>query len=793
MSKINIYAAVADVSDYLKQKKDFLIYSEIVKKYWKKAKFWNKVLYYFAEKEIKEAISKKINQNIDSQINSNLFFDSEINSLVHRSHIEYYFPLANQTDFKTQKIGKEYSILNREVNDFVLSKWKYLDESKSLSQISFFLTNFIQNEFKIKNAGSDILSQLLLYRENVKLVKYVLDSVENQNLQELKQKCLDFVDKYQEFPFVVRLINWKDITEEVLQKVYENSEKFKFLLEENYHVVINKIKLSNYAWTIDNKKNIYNSWLTKVWLFWKNLSWWIKILITLIVFWLTAYFGGIYIIALVIFVFIRQFLKTKADLYESHIYNINKFLSLKPEILEKLNNIYQNKTFLNNKQKNWFKKYYTAVPEVISKYRISADKALIVLNEAIKSNNKDKIFELICMLVARLWVWYNCWISLFYFEDKNNKELTLLKLYKSLILWWVIVGLDLSNSDDINQIQSTLIYQDIVSQSENYLKESLSKYKKHSYLYSAMDWFVSAVVAWFTWWLSANLLHPAKTFASMYASDTTTKIVLDKNSPLWDLLSKNWINSNIAHADIEKIKSIIKQDKNFYFKWNDIYQHWWTILDPKLSDLDKILPKDVENKLLNLVKTWKTDWTLRDTMVRLSWKNWWNEFTQRLVDELRKAQDSKWLSELFQIAHHNWLPLSVDSEKRDRIINILNRVYNPKYFPEYHQFVDKHWLAENLQKIVNWEVDVQKLSHYTEYQRSVLSQTAFIYVHKPDFFELFYDKVLDQKVWELIQIVNTEHKNFFDNIKFDVKLPLKSVPLTFGRNRIFEELDFEDK
>ncbi len=339
MSKVNIFVAKSDVSQFFSQKQQFLIYQNIQQNFWKKASFWNKILYYFGEKEIKQQVSDKINKDLQEKVSKNMFFDEEINSLVHRSHIEQYYPISKQSCFGNNKQWPEDETLNKEINDFVLRNWDYQNNEISISKISKFLTRFLNKTGLESNGlkkdrswiiGSDILSQILLYRANADIAKLVkinwkswekpdesktgfLPSQEWQNKTDISvwnsnllQQCISFEQTYQELPFVFRLLGLSEITEESVQKVIDNVDKFDLLLQPNYHIILNNIEVQAPAGEVNEKNNIYRNWTVKVWQWRKNLPWWTKILVSLVFFGGTAYLWGSTLIFLPIFVFARQ-------------------------------------------------------------------------------------------------------------------------------------------------------------------------------------------------------------------------------------------------------------------------------------------------------------------------------------------------------------------------------------------------------------------------------------------------------------------------------------------------------
>jgi len=789
---IKLNSIILDSRKYDEYKINQAVYEKIINKYGKEGTFWNKILYYFAEKEIAENIRQNIASELKTKNSQNIFLDEEKSYFASFIHILENFPINSKNFDKSNIEEKTFSILDIVVNEYIYDMWEFENISDKKNFLKNKLTNFFLSDRDFKyiskeqdiepsKIATDIFDKIEIAKENMEIVNYinnmydiesgiVLDGQNFSNANQYEQQTkksnkdliYDFIQKYQDIPYILRIcdIDMNDPQIEDKLKLPDNISKIKELKNSKFTINLRFCKQPKTI-VFENKSRFYNNFWTRVWFFWKNMPRYLKIIISLLVFGIGSFFAWFYILWLLIFVFFRQFAKTKADLSQAMDHQVSTIINSGKQFLEKKEeNIDSNSNFLSSffRKSSYKERRIDPIPTIFRQNLLFSDILITNFQKNIFDIDlKSELEKLIMIVICRMQVRYDTWIQTIWIENQSDKFFILQKILKYLILSSNIIWLNLSSSTILEQISQNPIFQKIQIEYEHDLLFSKSKYNWFTNKKAFLDWFLSSIIAWFVSFIWHNIFSPNVAMASSPAVHKTIEIAIDDDNQIWKDL--NLDPNNYITEDIDILKKNISDLDWYLVKWNEVWKKWWDLIfDEKLENIKNILSEDDFKLLFDKIKESKIENTLWETIKTINPEQV-DEYTQKIVDEVWKSTDEKNLSEIFAIAKNNWIPIwDYDNKLRNRLSSILKNIYNYEWYENYNQRIEISWLQENLSKIMDKDYDISNFDiDYSLEQRSILTHSAFVWIERQDLQELFLDNTNDLKIWDIIEKTNIEN------------------------------------
>lgn len=256
-----------------------------IQTHWKNVRY-KRLWFYFFEKEIRED-TKDMFQDENSTEPHHLL-DPEYQALIARS------AYPHQYDYQTRD---ELTLL---VNDYIFGQGQffgldYVTADQTIVQALIQYLNQTETAVITLNADarymSDVLLQLRRVRADVAIVSQIYEG--QHTYQTLMKLCTDYVGTFACLPRFVELFptGWSMTT---IMQAIDHPEQLATLLEPNYtlqYALIPSDHITPYGY-LQPQATVYSNWLSRLGHRWTHQDWYIKLMVSLGIVWISRWFGG---------------------------------------------------------------------------------------------------------------------------------------------------------------------------------------------------------------------------------------------------------------------------------------------------------------------------------------------------------------------------------------------------------------------------------------------------------------------------------------------------------------------
>ncbi len=808
--QIAIHAAIVDTTildeEIIKHRANLALAKNFHQKDWFTP--IRKVWYYFSEKETRERYQQTERAKFASENNKNIFFHPERTAFAYRSNIAFHYSIGKKaTGKKSQTFTDDQ--LNNLANDYILGQGVFSnksdDEAKQLFMEMFqqFSSNngayktFVKKSCKQCNISSDLLLQLQSYRANIAITRKLLTGAIPQ-----AQKDIDsFIMRYQQIPLALRLLGVEKIDQEVENSLATpaTKEKLTQLMSNIYQLTVHIIPPTTSFWSFDLQKSPYSSFVTRCGLAWKWLPWWVKILVIAGVVASAAFLGGWTLLVLPLFILLKQFCKTKADYLHSIQHYIGRFASHNTLEKAQKETVLQNVGKLGKKAKDTRMIYTSLQPELLENPVLASTLAKNIIRSVVNQQT-EAIKTNVDLTLAHLHFQKEKQVPTFAVQRQEQKEQTILYLYKSVILWATLLGYDIINQDNNQEIVNSSTFKKFIKDYSATLATSRKAYHRHANSYARRDGIMSWVITWFTWWIWWYLWPTLASTSVAYAAGELFDMTISQENPLYKYLLDNDMDPASHSFTKEEIESILQNNDDIRLEWEEIvYTSDAKNLDIQLVDeLQEILTDDQYKQFIQQLQS-DNNATLWDTMINIAGKETWNELSHQIVDQIWKA-DREWSSEIFMKSVENGLPIDdANHEQWDMMISLLHNTYDYDGYESYQEWVQKDRLISTMQELSHNDFAIDDLAGYTTEQRAVLIHASFINIDTTDIKDILLDySGQEEVIWSIIPVEESKASDIIDeseNVNAAQHTPrwnthhdgtIHAYPVPFGKNTIID-------
>lgn len=770
--QISIHAALVDssiIDQHLIAQK---VHSDLIKNYFRGGIF-KKLMYYFAENEIKQFLESKHKKNIENMNHSDIFFHTERTAFAYRSNIVYHYNFGTYKNNKKNWESFYCEELNTVCNNYILWIGEFLgktwDQARSI--FSELLSDFMNNDeafkkyalvdgIKLHNISSDLLLQLQSYRANIALCRATRDP--SMTMESFKNLYNTYLQRYQQIPLVLRIVEIQNINQAnwVTLTSADSLNQISQLEQAIYQINLAIIPATKPFGEYDLAHSPYTSWATRLWLLFKKAPRWFKILLISLLVGATSFISWWTLLAFPLIIFLKQFFKTKADYMSSVQAYLWRFST--QNSLEKLNKAdVTAKVWKFSKRENDTHMVYTKIqPNLIDNppFASALSKNVLIKLQDSSVSNSEELTKAIDVLLAHLYVQNTKNVPTFVVEQTNNKEELVLLAYKTAVLGASIIWYNLSNKEQ--EHTKSITFKNFVQNYSKELNNSTKAYHAYSRNYALKDGLMSGVISGFTSWISAFLINPSAAGMIAYASSEFVDMTVEDDSLLQKWLLENNMDPSHHQFSNDEIKQMLQANPDIRIDWDKLVYTWdITIIDVQLVDeLKKILPEDAYEQFIDQLQS-NEKATLWDTMKSIAGLETGNDYSHQIVEQIWKA-DANWSSEIFLRSVENWLPIEdIDNAQWDKITTMLDRTYDYPGYEEYMKWNNKERLVETFAKLSESNFSVEEIAKLTTEQRAVLTHSSFINIDTTDLKNILLDYSGEESIVWSMQSGSTDVTN----------------------------------